>query len=225
MTPDDLSTQQSDGQRRRAALDDQTITMRLLEVIAQDGSMSQRRIASELGIALGLANAYVKKCIRKGLLKITQVPARRYAYYLTLKGAAEKTRLTAEFLSQSFQLFRIAREQFSELLHLCAMRGWRRIAIAGCNDLTEICFLCTNEAGVTLVGIIDPRQTGHKVLGLTVVQELGDLPSVDAVIITEMATPHHTYRALAAHVPEGRILAPPLLGSLRTSAMDEDDVP
>ena len=78
------------------------IMLGLLDAVEQDRAQSQRHLASELGIALGLVNAYLKRCIKKGLVKVSEAPARRYAYYLTPKGFAEKSRLTVEYLSASF---------------------------------------------------------------------------------------------------------------------------
>ena len=42
----------------------------LLESVERGGSQSQRRSVSELGIALGLVNAYLKRCVRKGFVKV-----------------------------------------------------------------------------------------------------------------------------------------------------------
>src|SRR5712671_559366 len=81
----------------------------LLESVERDGGQSQRRLAAELGIALGLVNAYLKRCIKKGLVKVSEAPARRYAYYLTPHGFAEKSRLTVEYLGFSFSFFRQAK--------------------------------------------------------------------------------------------------------------------
>src|SRR3990170_1377431 len=72
------------------------IVLDLLTSVEHDGERSQRHIAAELGIALGLVNAYLKRCVKKGLVKVSQAPARRYAYYLTPQGFAEKSRLTVE---------------------------------------------------------------------------------------------------------------------------------
>ena len=66
------------------------IVLGLLESVERNGAQSQRLLASELGIALGLVNAYLKRCVKKGLVKVSEAPARRYAYYLTPKGFAEK---------------------------------------------------------------------------------------------------------------------------------------
>src|SRR6201997_3399178 len=88
--------------------EDDRIVLDLLNSV-DDGAQSQRRIAGELGIALGLVNAYLKRCVKKGFVKVSEAPARRYAYYLTPQGFAEKARLTVEYLSDSFNFFRLAR--------------------------------------------------------------------------------------------------------------------
>src|ERR1700757_3071756 len=85
------------------------IVLGLLNSVESDGARSQRRIAAELGIALGLVNAYLKRCVKKGLVKVHDAPARRYAYYLTPQGFAEKSRLTVQYLSDSFSFFRLAK--------------------------------------------------------------------------------------------------------------------
>src|SRR5262245_61676822 len=78
------------------------ILLGVLTAVEHDGNVSQRHISTELGVALGLANAYLRRCVRKGLIKIQQVPRRRYVYYLTPHGFAEKARLTGQYLSASF---------------------------------------------------------------------------------------------------------------------------
>src|ERR1700760_1175383 len=88
----------------------------------EDGSTSQRRIAAELGVALGLVNAYLKRCVMKGLVKVSEAPARRYAYYLTPNGFSEKTRLTIEYLSFSFSFFRQAKADCSHVFEVAKAR-------------------------------------------------------------------------------------------------------
>src|SRR5947209_18495801 len=90
--------------------EDSRIVLGLLNSV-EDGATSQRRIASELGVALGLVNAYLKRCVKKGLVKVSEAPTRRYAYYLTPRGFAEKSRLTVEYLSSSFSFFRQAKAE------------------------------------------------------------------------------------------------------------------
>jgi ribosomal protein S25 len=58
---------------------DPEIVRQLLSSIARDSAITQRKLAGHLGIALGLANAYLRHCIRKGYVKVTRVPLNRYA--------------------------------------------------------------------------------------------------------------------------------------------------
>ena len=114
---------------------DDEIVLSVLDVVERDASVTQRSVARELGIALGLANTYLKRCVRKGLIKVGQVPRRRYAYYLTPQGFAEKSRLTASYLAHSFSFFRRARQQCATVYITAASRGHRRIALLGASDL------------------------------------------------------------------------------------------
>src|ERR1700687_1515898 len=100
------------------------VLLGLLESVERDGAQSQRRLATELGIALGLVNAYIRRCINKGLLKVRHAPAGRYAYYLTPHGFAEKSRLTLEFLSSSFSFFRQARADCAQIFETGHARGF-----------------------------------------------------------------------------------------------------
>src|SRR5689334_1645893 len=127
------------------------ITLGVLDAVEQNAQVTQRTVASELGIALGLANAYLKRCMRKGLIKVKQIPPNRYLYYLTPKGFAEKSRLTAEYLGSSFNFFRRARAQLEEAMGACAARGWKRVALYGKGELTEIGALCNAEFHLDLV--------------------------------------------------------------------------
>src|SRR5215813_4088880 len=130
------------------------ILLGLLDAVEQNRAQSQRLLASELGIALGLVNAYLKRCIKKGLVKVRSAPARRYAYYLTPQGFAEKSRLTVEYLSYSLRFFREAKTDCSELFKAASARGVKKILFVGQTDLAEIAALCTIEHGIEIVGLV-----------------------------------------------------------------------
>src|SRR3954471_20477176 len=136
--------------------EDERIVLNLLNSV-DDGAQSQRRIAEELGIALGLVNAYLKRCIKKGLVKVGEAPARRYAYYLTPQGFSEKSRLTVEYLSTSFSFFRRAKSDCMRLFEAAKAQGFRRIVLSGASDLAEIAVLCAVESGIAVVALVDPR--------------------------------------------------------------------
>ena len=196
------------------------IVLGLLESVERDGAQSQRKLASDLGIALGLVNAYLKRCVKKGLLKIGQAPPRRYAYYLTPHGFAEKSRLTVEYLSSSFSFFRRAREDCSSVLKAAHARGWNRIALIGVSDLAEIATLCALEQGVTIAAVVDPKTTRDRFVGTPVVASLDSVPGgFDALVITDLASTRDTKAALTAFDAE-RVFVPALLGLRPNRAME-----
>src|SRR5712691_1685298 len=118
--------------------ENERIVLGLLNSVEHDGDKSQRHIAAELGIALGLVNAYLKRCVKKGLVKVHDAPARRYAYYLTPQGFAEKSRLTVQYLSNSFSFFRAAKSDCTRVLDAAKASGFSRLVLAGKSDLAEI---------------------------------------------------------------------------------------
>src|SRR5262245_358713 len=158
------------------------VLLGLLESVERDGGQSQRRLASDLGIALGLVNAYLKRCVRKGLVKVSQAPARRYAYYLTPQGFAEKSRLTVQYLSDSFSFFRHARTDCAEMFAAARARGFGRVVVAGVSDLAEIARICALEAGVEIAAVVEPHANATIFVGLPVVRDFESAPPFDAVV-------------------------------------------
>ncbi len=187
------------------------ITLGLLAAVEADGKISQRALSNELGVALGLANAYLKRCVRKGFIKIQQVPRRRYGYYLTPQGFAEKARLTGEYLTSSLTFFRRARTQLDGIMAACAASGHKRIALAGATEIAEIATLTAHDHDVVLVCVIDGRIGRTRFCGLPVVASLDDIGPIDAVILTETRDNRGLVSGLKMRLGEDRVITPRLV--------------
>ena len=198
------------------------IVLELLNVVHENSDLTQRSMARELGIALGMANTYLKRCVRKGYIKVRQIPSNRYSYYLTPKGFKEKSRLTAEYLSSSFTFFRRAKDQCLESLGYAKVRGWHRVALVGVGDLAEIFALCAIEHSVDLVGILDSKTEKPTFAGLNIAPMIADLEPLDALIITDAVNPQETFDNLLASFPSERILTLPVLGILRDAPAESE---
>ena len=186
-------------------------TLKIIHAIEHNGATSQRTLAKDVEIALGLTNAYLKRCIRKGWVKVTEAPTQRYFYYLTPKGFSEKARLTASYLSNSFEMFRSARGQCDEILEHCCKEGLSRIALVGSSDLGEVAILSSLNDSAEIIGVLDESSNQSSIAGVPIVTKLADLPSFDVVIITDMQTPQATFEKLLQALPSNRIFAPDLL--------------
>src|ERR1700722_4975314 len=193
------------------------IVLGLLTSVEFDGARSQRRIAAELGVALGLVNAYLKRSIKKGLVKVGQAPARRYAYYLTPQGFSEKSRLTIEYLSSSFSLFRKAKEDYGKVFDRAHVLGLQRIVLAGKSDLCEIAILCAVDSPVTIVAAVDPENSASPFVGVKGVRSYGDFTEpFDGVVVTDLTIARSVFDEAIAAFGAQKVLAPDLLG-LRSS--------
>jgi DNA-binding MarR family transcriptional regulator len=126
--------------------ENERIVLDLSTSLEYDDERSQRHIAAELGIARGLVNAYLNRCVKKGLVKVHDAPTRRYAYYLTPHGFAEKSRLTVRYRSNSFSFFRLVKADCARVLDAAKANGFGRLVLAGKSDLAEIAILCGAEA-------------------------------------------------------------------------------
>src|SRR5262245_26919855 len=168
--------------------------LEILTAIEEGGPLTQRALAQRLGVALGLANLYLKRLAKKGSIKIVEFPRKpaarkRLRYLLTPTGMAEKTRLTYEHMAYSLDLYRRARKTLRESLSQLPERGAKRIALCGTGEAAEVAYLTLRELGLEPIGIFGDARDGA-FLGYAV-RALDELVAedVDAVIIATFERP------------------------------------
>jgi len=184
------------------------ITLGVLSSVQANHEVTQRGLSKDLGIALGLTNAYLKRCMRKGLIKVQQIPRNRYAYYLTPEGFSEKSRLTTQFLSTSFNFYRRARSQCENLFQQCENKGWQRVSLYAVSDLTEIALLCASRFEIELLSIVDSKHDGELYHDVRIARSLKDAGPFDAIILTDLNDAQGSYTYLLSQLSGGNILAP-----------------
>ncbi|HAE76073.1 MAG TPA: hypothetical protein DCG52_06735 [Alphaproteobacteria bacterium] len=182
------------------------LTLGVLEAIDSKKSITQRSISKDLDMALGLVNSYLKRCVKKGFIKIQQAPKNRYLYYLTPKGFSEKAKLTAEFLTSSFTFFRKSRDQIEEILDHCNKKNWKRILLFGNSELAEITSLYSKNYEVQIIQVYNTSNLRDS--------KQDDFPPVsdlDAIILTDLTSPQKSYEQLVTVYKSKPILVPKLL--------------
>ena len=187
------------------------LTLEVLSAVEGGADFSQRRLASQMGVALGLANSYVKRCVRKGLIKINEAPANRYAYYLTPKGFTEKSRLTARFLSSSLDFYRKAADSCSELFAECERNRYSDVILCGESDLAEIAFLQALDSNVNVLGIYHPGSKRNRFFNRPVFHMPEELCMAPRVITT-MDDPMAWCKRVEEMSPGVPVLVPAVLG-------------
>ncbi len=140
-------------------------SLQILDELSGNDSLTQRDLSSRLGIALGLVNSYIKNLVAKGYITVKTIPSKRYAYYLTPKGFAEKTRLTYHLLQDYTRIYREARSNLKKLFHALEQQGYKRIIFAGLDEVAEIAYLTLQETTLELAGVIDREKAGEEFFG------------------------------------------------------------
>ena len=184
--------------------------LQLLTEIEHAESVTQRSLATKLGIALGLTNLYLKRLVKKGYIKVTTIPRNRLKYLLTPRGIAEKTRLTYEFMSYSLQQYRHTRDLIQNSFAPLVKDDLKRIAFYGTGEAAEVAFLCLKEIGLEPTAVFNDDCDGA-FLGMDV-QPVESLvhEDFDRIVVTSLVIEDVTKARQSAlrnsGVPQEKIL-------------------
>ncbi len=160
-------------------------TLKILEQVENDNASSQRDMAGELNISLGLVNSFIKRLVKKGYLKITSIPKTRIKYILTPRGAAEKTRLTYLYIQHSYNFYKESRQKLRDLFAELEKQSLTRIVFYGAGDLAEIAYISLQDTGIQLVAIVDDVKMGTRFMKLIVTDPVRlDTFAYDRILVT-----------------------------------------
>ena len=179
--------------------------LELLEAVEQNSRVTQRGLATKLGIALGLTNIYLKRLARKGYIKVVNVQSNRLTYLITPRGIAEKARLTYEFIDYSLHLYGEVRRHMRAMLAERAIAGCR-VAIYGRGEAAELAYLSLMEFRLEPIAIFDD-DGGHDFLGMPV-RPLADHSQVTydlMVVATLDGSGQHWTKLISGGVPEDKL--------------------
>jgi DNA-binding MarR family transcriptional regulator len=163
--------------------------LQFLDELEKNPSISQRELSNKFGIALGLTNACIKRMVRRGWIRLREIPPRRFGYYVTPKGFAEKSKLTLTYLAYNVQHYTRLKDIIAGAFAEMASQGVKRVIFYGVSDEMEVAYVILQGTGMELVAIVDDsdRMKGKSVLGRMVREpgEVNDLKA-DAVLITSV---------------------------------------
>lgn len=164
-------------------------TLQLLEEIELNHAPSQRYLAKQLNVSLGLTNSFIKRLAKKGYFKITTIPKNRVSYILTPKGIAEKSRLTYEYIHHSYQFYKGARTKLSLFFKELVEARVNRVIFYGIGHFAEIAHITLQETSIVMVAMVDDNKPGQQFMGHTVMDP-SRIPglSFDRIIITAISS-------------------------------------
>ena len=183
--------------------------LRVLELVEKQEKLTQRGIAFELQVAIGLANSLVKRLTNKGYVKITQIPSGRYAYYLTPEGFFEKSRLVSKYIANSVQFLGEVRKDYEKIAEKLKAEGQKNIGCVGTGEILEIAQLVFQAHNLNIFFVVD--LLGSKKSGIY--DSFSAIPDkitsqVTSLILTESHRPHKVFELLTQENLELQVLFP-----------------
>lgn len=92
---------------------------KVLKILAQNSTISQRELACELGVSLGKTNYCLQALLQKGMIKASNFKNNKnkmaYAYLLTPMGIEQKSKMTIEFLQRKRQEYEALKHEIDQL--------------------------------------------------------------------------------------------------------------
>lgn len=168
----------------------------LMSEIDKEEPLSQRELAQRLGIALGLVNSYLKNLVAKGFVRVKSFPRNRYAYLLTPKGVAEKSRLAYQHLNYFTGLYTVTRQDYRDLFLSLNAAGVSKIGFCGIDEVAEIAYLSLQETSIRLATVMDDEQTGSTFFHQPVLPLSEGVKSGLPVVITSLKKKDALHREL-----------------------------
>ena len=178
---------------------DRKVVVKLLTTLAENPETTQRDLATEMGISLGMMVSYMKSCIHKGFVRSKQVSPKRWAYFVTPKGFTEKSIMATSYLCRAMTFYRDTRIQLEELFESCKERNIKTVALIGVSEVSEIATLVAKSFALELV-LYDTNSFKYQ-----------DLQQFDAVLITDIVEPQNLFDSLKKEIKEERLLSIPIL--------------
>ena len=183
--------------------------LRILELVEERDRITQRGVATELEIAVGMANALIKRLVHKGYIKVKEAPSRRYGYYITPEGFMEKGRLVSKYIANSFKFFGEARRDYDAIARQISGRQIPAVCCVGTGEVTEIAQLVFAAHDIKVVCRLDVL--AHE--GQLHFRSVADIPSevwsqIGCLVITETRRPHKVFEIVISNQCDKEILTP-----------------
>ncbi len=185
--------------------------------IASGRKVTQRSLASRLGVSLGLSNALLRQLENEGLVAVNRAAGSQILRYaLTRAGQVSLRALGVRFAGEAGELLNGVRAELQRQTGRATAGGARRVLLCGHGPLADMAASAVLSAGMKLAGAVSPEVTVGAVAGVRV------RPLAHAKRIacdTALAVTEKDFVALREHlgrsVPIVQLLAVPVVAEVR----------
>ena len=122
----------------------------IAQVLETTPNASQRTLAEQVGMSVGLMNAVLKRFVERGWIMLSNVNKRKLSYALTAAGAAELAERTRAFARRTFQIAHDYNKAVRDLVESAKTQGKSKIVLLGESYITFLLEYACTSAGIAL---------------------------------------------------------------------------
>lgn len=140
----------------------------ILDLIQKNQTITQRKIANHINVAVSLVNNYLSLYEREGLIIRKKYSSKNVEYFITRKGIENKKILNIGYLNLTKKLYFKAKDDFEKFLIQISNKGFKNILLYGAGEVAEMLLhtITTTKKNIVIVlAVIDdnPDKVGKKI--------------------------------------------------------------
>ena len=141
----------------------------ILSEVQSTPHTSQRKLASSMGVSLGITNLLLRSLVQKGYVRIIKAGWRRWLYALTPAGFSRKVHLMVAYIQRFMGHYQRIRQALRDEIEPLGLHIESSVAIFGTSEFAEMIYLGLKELGIEELDIFAPdRRDGTRFLGMPV---------------------------------------------------------
>jgi DNA-binding MarR family transcriptional regulator len=126
----------------------------------ENAAVSQRELAGEAGLSLGMTNALLRRFAERGWIKLLRLSGKSLSYILTPGGMEEILRRSIAYFSRAARSASLYLDKIDEFVRGLAQRGFSTLVLSGPGG--TIFFSIIPACGITCNFIKIPRARGWR---------------------------------------------------------------
>ena len=123
----------------------------IADTLENDPQASQRILAENAGMSIGLMNAVIKRFVERGWLMLTNVNLRKLSYAITPEGIAELTARSQSFAKRTFALANRYNDKLLQCVAQAKKEGKNKVCLYGQSYIKFLLVYACQTLGVSFV--------------------------------------------------------------------------
>ena len=154
-------------------------------------AISQREIARRTGLSVGLINAVIKKLVRTGYVKTSQLNRRTISYLLTPEGFSQTAMRSYKYVLETVRSYKTIKNRFCEIVDALVEDGFSEFYLNGDGDLADLAESLFIERGSVFQRGL-PSSVSKSSVIINAVSEPVMLRGVKVVNLVSELAPYHS---------------------------------